>query len=377
MLLISPVRKGCFRMLNRFLRLGLGWSYVVLIVLWLVTRSLFSDLVGWIGLLNYLAIYLFIPLPILLAIALWQRWRRLVVGLCIPLLAFYIFYGMLFLPSAPTQVGSPGQPLTVMTFNLRLGNQSEQPIAQIIRAANPDIVGVQEWMPELAKPLMASLIDVYPYQKTVIPELSGVGSVGILSKFPITTSATFPLPGNSAGMNLKTGKEFVAPGERMGLQANIQVNQQTIQVISIDGIHNPTLGRSINQWLSVAQEHYVQKMTEIQRLEHEVRREEKPFLILCDCNLTDSSEAYQKLATFAQDSFRDRGWGLGHTIPVKIGSLSVAAGQRLDYIWHSDEFVTQEAWVGHDAGSSDHFPVLAKLVLKNISRSQSHLGRGK
>lgn len=155
-------------MLKRIVLPWLGWSYALFIALWLFVRSLGFVRFWWIELLNYIAIYLFIPLPILLVTAFWLRRWRLIVGLGIPTFAFCSFYGALFLPSLPKLV-APGQDITAMTFNLRSGNQDYLPIAQVIRAENPDIIGVQEWIPELAQPLVQTLADDYPYT-TLIPE---------------------------------------------------------------------------------------------------------------------------------------------------------------------------------------------------------------
>jgi endonuclease/exonuclease/phosphatase (EEP) superfamily protein YafD len=34
--------------------------------------------------------------------------------------------------------------------------------------------------------------------------------------------------------------------------------------------------------------------------------------------------------------------------------------QRIDYVWHSEEWIALEAFVGQD-GHSDHLPIVAKL----------------
>jgi endonuclease/exonuclease/phosphatase (EEP) superfamily protein YafD len=86
----------------------------------------------------------------------------------------------------------------------------------------------------------------------------------------------------------------------------------------------------------------------------------EPALLLCDCNLTDTSQAYAQLAAFLVDSFREAGWGFGHS---SFGRRPPFLGQRLDYIWHSDRLTAIEARVGPDGGS-DHRPVVVKLALR-------------
>ncbi|MBE7383571.1 MAG: endonuclease/exonuclease/phosphatase family protein [Leptolyngbya sp. SIO1E4] len=329
--------------------------------LWLLLRSQGLGHLWGIGVLNYIAIYLFIPLPVLLIAALWFRQWRLGMGLGIPTLAFCLLYGAFFLPSLP-HPPSPGQAITVMTFNVRLGNQDALPLVQVIRAEQPDIVGLQEFTPQLLRALTQALADDYPH-KALVLEQPGLGAVGILSKFPVKKSVIFSLPGHRSGVRPNTGKAFSPPGSRLGIRATIQISDQRIQVVSVDGVHNPTLGEPFHQWPATARKHYAQKTEEIRRLEEQLRQESDPFLLLCDCNLVDTSEFYARLSSFAHDSFRKQGWGLGHTLSVQVGYFSLAAGQRIDYIWHSDEFTALRAWVGHDGGSSDHFPVLAKFVL--------------
>ena len=59
------------------------------------------------------------------------------------------------------------------------------------------------------------------------------------------------------------------------------------------------------------------------------------------------------------DSFRETGWGFGHTLHPAFSPVPL---QRVDYVWHSDEFVATQAFVGQ-RGGSDHLPFVAKLAL--------------
>jgi endonuclease/exonuclease/phosphatase (EEP) superfamily protein YafD len=73
--------------------------------------------------------------------------------------------------------------------------------------------------------------------------------------------------------------------------------------------------------------------------------------------MTHTSEIYAILSTVLRDSFKEAGWGLGHTLYV--GSIPVRL-QRVDYIWHTGDLVATDARVGSD-GSSDHRPIVATL----------------
>ena len=69
------------------------------------------------------------------------------------------------------------------------------------------------------------------------------------------------------------------------------------------------------------------------------------------------------------DSFSEVGWGVGHTfyppqLPFPI--------QRIDYVWHSEDFRATQAYVGEDGGS-DHLPIVAKLRLRLFQENNSPL----
>jgi hypothetical protein len=80
---------------------------------------------------------------------------------------------------------------------------------------------------------------------------------------------------------------------------------------------------------------------------------------LCDCNMTSASETYAHLETFLNDSFREAGWGFGHTL---YSSSFLALSSRIDYVWHSNDFVAIRSAPGRDGGS-DHVPIVTELGL--------------
>lgn len=79
------------------------------------------------------------------------------------------------------------------------------------------------------------------------------------------------------------------------------------------------------------------------------------------------------------DSWREVGWGLGHTFPGTASSGSSrhrVAGIlvpkwliRIDYIFHSPQWQALEAWIGSWDEVSDHRPVLARLSIKQAASS--------
>ena len=64
------------------------------------------------------------------------------------------------------------------------------------------------------------------------------------------------------------------------------------------------------------------------------------------------------------DAFRsvDRDFGFTFPIAGRYHHIPTPPFLRIDYVWHTPDLVTAEAWIGPDA-SSDHHPLFAELVL--------------
>ena len=111
----------------------IGLIYVALIALWLVLRAIFVDQIWWLALLNTFAIYLFVPLPLLLPASLWRRRRALVFGLAIPTTAFFALFGTLLLPK-PNSLQLHDATIIAMTFNVLTSNKDTDALVNAIRA---------------------------------------------------------------------------------------------------------------------------------------------------------------------------------------------------------------------------------------------------
>ncbi len=322
-------------------------AYVTFITLWLVVRVLFFDRFWPLALLNTVAEYLFLPLPVFLLLALGRRNWAALLSLAIPTAAFVVLFGELFLPRMAGPVESDDEPLiTVMSFNVLYSNADYAAIARSIRAASPDLVGMQELSSSSAEAIATALKDEYPYS-TLKPLEPGRGA-GLLSRFPIETVEPFSLPPLNIALHATVNRE----GKR-------------IHVFVVHLSANNFIQRPVAEYPALAIERYGRRAAEAIRLREEIAGLDEPFVLICDCNLTDTSEAYSRLRGFMNDSFREAGWGFRHTLTIPSVPFPV---QRLDYVWHSDKFVTVDAFVGQ-AGGSDHLPAVAKLRLVTTSPS--------
>jgi endonuclease/exonuclease/phosphatase (EEP) superfamily protein YafD len=326
----------------------LAWcacAYAAFVALWLLLRALFFDGIWWLALANTLAEYLFLPLPVLLAAALWRRAWRLLPALALPAITFAALFGQLLLPraSAPRPAGTT---ITAMTFNVLTSNKDTGALARAIRAAQPDILGLQELTGGKRAALKAALGDELPYHTLDRPET--FGNIGLMSRFPVEAVTPLALPTGQPAMHAL----LRASGQRLHVfVAHLSPNHL---------FKDPSAGAA-----AATRRAYAARAAEVARLREEIGRLREPAILLCDCNLTDTSQAYAELRAFLADSFREVGWGLRHT--------SYAAGlpfpaQRIDYVWHNQGLAAIAAEVGQ-AGGSDHHPVVVRLTLSAGDRS--------
>ncbi|PZV07561.1 MAG: hypothetical protein DCF32_07015 [Leptolyngbya sp.] len=326
-----------FRASLKHLTQLLGWLYVSAIALWFGLRLIFFDQFWWLALLNTIAFYLFVPVVLLLPLGLWLRLRGLLLGLSLPIALFVGLFGPLFLPSGtvPDSTSQPG--FKVMSFNLLWSNEDYAQIAQSIRSADPDIVGFQEVRPPNVGALTAALPD-YPY--SVFHQSDNSHTVGLVSRLPIAATEPFPNP----------------PFER-GLRTVMDLEGTPLSVIVAHLAPNNMPLLPLGEFVEQTKDRYARRAAEVELLKQAVQTRDRPTVILCDCNMTDTSQTHAELRSVLTDSFQQVGWGWGHSL--RVGGIPWPL-QRVDYVWHTADLQSVSAQVG-DRGGSDHYPVVATL----------------
>lgn len=312
-----------------------AWVYVILFFLWIIFRFVFFDSLWLLALINTIALYIFVPLIIFFPFALILRKWRLLIALGFPLGMFIGLYASFFIPSLSPPI-SPNQPIIkAMTFNMLRSNTDYDSIIKMIAEDKPDIIGLQEVTPQAVPILIEGFKKDYPYHAFHPVELSH--NVGILSRFPIDKFIALPSP----------------PIER-GIQVTLRLNNgEPLEAIVAHLIPFYPL----NRFWKFAQYWYAHRAKEVSYLNNIAKQYNEPVIVMCDCNFTDTSETYSLMQNAMNDSFHQAGWGFGHTF---LSPLFPAA--RLDYVWHTKNIKTIDAYVGKQAGS-DHLPVIAKLQL--------------
>ena len=310
--------------------------YTALFAIWLGLRLLVFDSYWPLALLNTVAEYYFIPLPLLAVVTVvYKRWRWLV-PLALPAVTFVALFGQLFLPAWPTRTDNTELSLTVTTFNVLWENTNYSAISEAIGQNAPDLIGMEELHPNNFDGIEAVLAAEYPYHAPK-PAASS-GGVGLFSRYPIESAEPFPLPPRD-----------------LTLHAIINVQERRIHVFVVHLSPNNFFGYPADQWIPLAEERYASRASETAQLKSMIEQMTEPVIMLCDCNLSDTSQAYTTLA----DSYSEIGWGFGHTWMQPPYNIPV---QRMDYVWHNDAFIANSIQIGPQGGS-DHLPVTAKLAL--------------
>ncbi|HUM71641.1 MAG TPA: endonuclease/exonuclease/phosphatase family protein, partial [Chloroflexota bacterium] len=300
--------------------------YSGFILLWLVLRYFFADTFWPLAILNTSALYCFAPLLFLLTPALVFRHKLAVGTLVIPVTAFFLLWGSLLIPTLPPVGSSPS--LRIMTFNVLISNTDMEKLIRAIAAGQPDVIGFQELGPRTTEAIRAHFADEYPYATFDETEPRGVG---LMSRFPITAVHRFPFPPKD-----------------LALHAEVDWNGQPVHVFVVHLSANNIFNHSLKAMPQLTRERYAQRADQVTRLEDLLDAISDPIILLCDCNFTDTSEAYGRLDTRLNDSYKKPGWGTGHTLYTQGVPFRV---QRVDYVWHSEHFVALRSFVGQDGGS--------------------------
>jgi endonuclease/exonuclease/phosphatase family metal-dependent hydrolase len=236
---------------------------------------------------------------------------------------------------------------TTMTFNIGNGLAPVERLRAYLLEAAPDIVALQEVDGAQAEGIEHQLSDAFPFR--IIRPGCFTGRA-ILSRFPIVSH------------------EWMASDpSRPDVRAIIDLDGQELTIVNA---HPSPPKPTANGWV----------FGELSRLQIrkavEVAIATRPALLVGDLNMTARHPAYTGMREAGLvDVWSTQGKVPGKTLPVRMGQsrrfqrgfawMPLRPVARVDYIWHTGEFVTEAAWLGDDAGS-DHLPVLATLSTREL-----------
>jgi vancomycin resistance protein VanJ len=227
---------------------------------------------------------------------------------------------------------APGDSLLVMTHNIGNGHARPPKLVQVLRDSAADIIGLQEITAAQAEALDTMLGDVYPYR---VLYGEGIPGKGLLSRFPIVDSQQLHIFPN-----------------RPDLWGQVEVSGRRLDLVI--GHPWPPRAHRNGYYQGPETRAHIRELLALST-------SGQAAIIMGDFNFTDRHSAYAEfVAAGLTDAFRAAGTGRGGTLPVHFSRIPLSPLLRVDYIFHTGHFKTEEAWVGSSTGS-DHLPVLARL----------------
>jgi len=327
--------------------------YLIVMGIYLVLRLTIGDGDTRLSLINSFAYFLFIPLPVLLILALLVRSRLAFLRLLPVLIAVMVWIGPRFIPKGIVAAGS-GQKIRVFAANTWAHNADPELLKTRFRESDADILCLEEITPDFAANHLPDMRALYPYE-SFQKDANRKGDNFTLSRYPIISSEYVDL-----------GVPDVPSPVRVVIDINAEkvavytvhlawpVDKEHVQAVQMDfymrvitGFDDRTRNKQIDNLLAY------------------LKQEPYPYILAGDFNTSDFSVTYNKLAGAMHDSFAEGGIGLGTSWPVAhVRGLPAWLPPliRIDYIWHSDSLRTIRAWQGAETGS-DHLPLLADLAL--------------
>ncbi|MFV9504338.1 MAG: endonuclease/exonuclease/phosphatase family protein [Oscillochloridaceae bacterium umkhey_bin13] len=300
---------------------------------------------GPFALAKVFAPWLFVPLLLLLPLALLRGMFLLRLGLVAAIVTFLIVY-----PPALTRppLLAPTTPqLTVLSWNLFVGEVSPAALRNAVARYDPDVVLLQEalWEPVAAD---ASLLAAYPHQ-LLHPSTTAPGTL-ILSRYPIEAAGVPELPGAAWDMPRTTW-------------ARLRVAERPVVLVNSHPIPPRTFGTGCSVLRCYNRGPRDAQIAELRGFIEDLRHHQAAPLILGgDMNVTEREPAYQTLATGLLDAHRVAGWGFGASWrPADRPWLPPLI--RIDYLFSADGAVPLDLITDCSEAASDHCLIVGRFGL--------------
>jgi endonuclease/exonuclease/phosphatase (EEP) superfamily protein YafD len=315
----------------------------------LIARMISGETLTIIGLFNSLLPLILLPSFIFLIFSLFIMFRRKsrATGLRLFLLqlpgviAFFALYSWYILPPTDSTPADNSSQMTIWTHNVYYANQDVDSVAGIVRAADPDLIALQELGATLAGLLADELRADYPHQ-VMNPQGESVAGKGFLSRYPITES-----------MHWQTGAL---------LQQRIVLDVAGNEIIFYN-FHAPTPYHFPFGYRPAG------RSRDITELLNRVEADTAPVIVAGDFNMSDQSNDYWRMTQPFEDAYRGVGSPFGFTFPDFQRFNPALEIQppllRIDYVFHSDDFRPIDAQVWPTSGRSDHRPLRVQLAYQN------------
>jgi endonuclease/exonuclease/phosphatase (EEP) superfamily protein YafD len=309
---------------------------------------------GILGLAAVFGPYLFVPVLVLVPLAL----RRGAWGVRLALAAAALVWAGLYAPglvASPARAAPGGLPVRVASWNIHGGNTRFDDVIAALRANDAGVVSLQEFShaEQAAIAADAGLATRYPYQ-ILRPQDSATLGMALLSAYPILEQGALDEPpaiwakldlGDGRTLRVigahpqPAGLRFVHAGDRR-LPVGYEPQVRDAQIARLRALIAP--------WLAAGD----------------------PLLLAGDFNVTEREPGYRDAAAGLLDAQRIAGSGPGLTWqPVTWPAIGRVPMLRIDYLLGSPRFVPLQIAVDCTPRGSDHCLLNGTFSLAAVSGS--------
>lgn len=315
--------------------------YTIPLTTWLLQRWWYGESLVFVGFMNAVGVWWFLPLIILFPLALLFRVRQALIILSLLLIPAIYFFGAEFIPHFSPTVAEDATRVKVLSFNMLTSNIEYNQVIDLIETYQPDIVAIQELSIDMSLVMNDELGHIYPYQE--VYAWDDPRGIGIWSQYPLTEGPW----------------RTINAWERWLHSATVEIEGKQLFLLNVHLWPTGTLDQAL---FARALEIQEKQVSEIKTL---ISAETKPTLLLGDFNASPTNETYTSLAQELDDTWRQVGFGPGFTFP-STGSQSLWLPRllRIDYFWTKGAIKPLSLDVLPDSAGSDHFPLLGEFVLE-------------
>jgi vancomycin resistance protein VanJ len=322
----------------------LAVGYAVGLIVLSAIHVLMPQRNGPLALSQVFAPHLFLPLLILLPLALRGAERRTSLALLAAFVIGVVRFGpgMVSLPKGPP--GDHGQQLEVLSWNLAAGQVSSELLIGRLMQSDADIVALQELRPTHANAIEADplLRQQFPY-RVLEPESTVLG-LGLLSAYPIRDPIASHSPPYLLGvLDLPHGRPLTAltahplpPRMRLGaamIPRRYDTERRDRDLRTIRALVEPALLRG------------------------------EPVILLGDFNVTDREPGYGELSVGLVDAHRQAGLGPGSTWRPEVLDFLPFGVLRIDYVLTGGPVQPLHLWVDCITNAGDHCSLTGSLAI--------------
>ncbi|MBW4682644.1 MAG: endonuclease/exonuclease/phosphatase family protein [Microcoleus vaginatus WJT46-NPBG5] len=325
------------------------YAYSLFIISYFIFRFLLWDGSSVVALIGIMIPLILLPIFLLPIWAFFMKKRRFFIFYsiaCVWLISWlYVNYGS---PES-VNIAASQTPVKVLTFNNYWDRTSPQTIIDLVEQQKPDLLFLQETTENHEQKTFPTLKLSYPYY-------ASAPTISFFSKYPIQFVERLKLAGH----------------KQIQQRAIIRVNQQDVVIYNIQ-VTSPwiQIRKTFSLFYMPAYVHYA-RTAEVKDLVQRLQKESLPMIVAGDFNMTEQSQDYNAIKKNLKDAFLASGLGFGFTWPngwdivVLVKKFKWKLNLplfRIDYIWYSKDWVSQDTKVLTAAGS-DHLPVETYLFLR-------------